>query len=222
MTTHSFSTKWRTERAGLLWPAMDVKCAQVVFDMSRDLELVMKYVDGMGARPSRSCIQAGGNCGVWPRALAAHFAQVYTAEPHPLNFVALTVNTADMLNVIRLQVAFGFDRVTVGTALAAHETDNCGAFFVTPGKGAIPTIRIDDLAIPDCALIYLDIEGFELEALRGAEYTIGRGRPVIVLEDKGLSTRYGTEIGQAGEWIMKTFPYRQAARIHRDVVLVPV
>ncbi len=52
------------------------------------------------------------------------------------------------------------------------------------GAGDIPTIRIDDLELPDLAFFKLDIEGYEARALRGAEQTLLRFKPLVMFEDK--------------------------------------
>ena len=45
-----------------------------------------------------------------------------------------------------------------------------------------PTIIIDNLNLPGCDLIQLDIEGYELKALKGAIETIKKYKPVICVE----------------------------------------
>jgi hypothetical protein len=50
------------------------------------------------------------------------------------------------------------------------------------GNGLIPTIIIDDLNLPGCDLIQLDIEGYELNALLGAVKTIKKYKPVLCVE----------------------------------------
>lgn len=202
---------FRDER-GFLWPAEDTQCAAAVFDSVTDLEIVMPHV-----KDRRICIQAGGNCGVWPRWLADRFDVVLTFEPDPTNFTALAVNTADKPNVIRFQCALGGLPGMIGLA---REAGNCGAHFVS-GSGAIPSMRIDDFNLPYCGLIYLDTEGAELPALHGAKYLIQSCRPVIVIEDKGLSERFGFKRGDADRWLAAEFGYRAVARPHRDVVFVP-
>ncbi len=204
---------FRIER-GLLWPAMDEHCAKVIFDTQKDLDVALQYVDSFEA-----CVQAGGNCGVWPRTLAAKFKRVYTAEPHPQNFTALAWNTADLQNVVRLQCAFGQERGFIRMNLAEDEGANCGAYFVAD-DGHIPTLLIDDLGLQSCGLIYLDIEGYEMKALRGAERTIRKCRPAIVIEDKGLSKKYGMKRGDCEKWLESAFDYVPAQRVRRDVILV--
>jgi FkbM family methyltransferase len=206
--------RFRMER-GLYWPAMDVDCAKVIFDMAKDLDHVWPFITDWSA-----CFQAGGNCGIWPRILATRFQNVYTAEPHPDNFVALTLNTAELPNVVRFQCALGDGTGLIKLALADHEKQNIGAYYVEAG-GNIPTVLIDDFGLPTCGLIYLDIEGMELKALMGAYNTIERCRPVIVIEDKGLSDKYGTRKGDAEKWLAEHHHYKVAKRVHRDVILIP-
>lgn len=203
---------FRNER-GFLWPATDTECARVVFDTAVDLESALPHVKDFSL-----CAQAGGNCGIWPRWLADRFNVVLTFEPDPLNFTALAANTHDKPNVIRMQAALGH---TAGLIGLAREDGNCGAHFVS-GAGAIPTIRIDDLALPSCGLICLDIEGAENNALIGATRTIAKFKPVIVIEDKGLSERFGRKQGFAEHSLGRQFGYQVVARPHRDVVLACV
>lgn len=201
---------FRNER-GLLWPATDTECAAVVFDTAVDLDHAMPHV-----KDRSLCVQAGGNCGVWPRWLADRFDVVFTFEPDHLNFTALAANTHDKPNVIRMQAALGHTPRMIGLE---REAGNCGAHFVS-GAGMVPTIRIDDLALPSCGLICLDIEGAEIDALKGAVKTIAANKPVIVIEDKGLSERFGHKKGDAERWLAGAFGYTVTARPHRDVVLV--
>ena len=89
------------------------------------------------------------------------------------------------------------------------------------GDGPIPVMRIDDLGLTACDLICLDVEGYELMALAGAIDTIRRYRPVVMVEDKGCSRRYGVEEGAVESWLVGAFEYRLAERVNRDVVLAP-
>jgi FkbM family methyltransferase len=200
---------FRQER-GLWWPETDTECARVVFDTAVDLEAALPHVRDFGL-----CVQAGGNCGVWPLWLSERFEIVLTFEPDHLNFTALAANTHARPNIIRTQAALG-DRA--GLIGLAREPGNCGAHFVS-GAGNVPTIRIDDLGLPACGLICLDIEGAEMPALIGAMELIERCRPVVVIEDKGLSERFGYKKGDAEQWLADLAGYEVIARPHRDVVL---
>lgn len=180
--------------------------------MAADLEAVYPL-----CRSFRVAVQAGGNCGIWPAALGKKFERVYTFEPDPMNFRCLCAN-APAENIIKFNAALGYRHEMIDLV---RQPDNCGAHSVArDAKGGLPTLCIDDLSLRECDLIYLDIEGYEFRALRGALATIERCHPVIVVEDKGLSERYGSARGDIEKWLGAEFGYRVAARPHKDVVLV--
>lgn len=213
---------FRMER-GLMWPNYDVKCAAVIFKMSSDLPATFKFL-----KKKRTVIQAGGNCGVWPRALAPHFDAVYTFEPDPKNYFALRWNTKELANVHTFNAALGAQAGLVTLTIPDHELDNCGAIMIDPDgvestrsvTNPLPMYRIDGFDLPAVDLIYLDIEGYELNALKGAERTIELCKPIITLEDKGLSTPYGSAEGDVVRWLQDR-GYFVAERVHRDVILAP-
>lgn len=211
-------TGYRRER-GLLWPDYDQRCAQVTFaETESALPQVLQHV-----RQRRAVVQAGGNCGQMVLLLAAEFGAVYTFEPDPRNFVALTINTSHLSNVCRFQAALGAQRHSRGMADgdAKFPGVNCGALYMS-GLGIIPTIRIDDLGLRCCDLLLLDVEGGEAVAIDGAAETVARCRPVIVIEDKGLGVQfYGEQPHAAETHLIEAHGYRRAARIKNDFVMVP-
>lgn len=46
----------------------------------------------------------------------------------------------------------------------------------------VPVVRLDDVLTRPPAVVKIDVEGAELEALRGARHTLGECRPTVVLE----------------------------------------
>lgn len=198
---------------GFLWPEEDQDCAGAVWKSLPDLHLALAECRG-----SEIAVQAGGNVGVWPKRLGEVFEAVYTFEPEPKNFYCLAHNCPDA-HVMKFQAALGYTRNFVGMAYA-EGTRNMGACYVN-GGGKIPILRIDDLGLPGCDLIQLDLEGYELEALLGAEETIRRYRPVIMIEEKHQfwPGRYPWGSGDAEEYLA-TFGYKVKARPGRDLILV--
>ncbi len=127
------------------------------------------------------CVQAGGNLGMYPRMLATRFKTLYTFEPDPLNFACLVKNvTTD--NVIKLNAGLGSQNELVGMNILA--VSNLGMNQTVQGAagGYIPMFTIDQLALKECNLIWLDIEKREDQAIYGAEQTIMKFHPVIALE----------------------------------------
>lgn len=203
---------YRLER-GLLWPSDDTECAAVVFDTTGDADLAVSH-----CKARNVVVQAGGNCGVWARHFAGIFKRVVTFEPDPVNFRALVWNTSDCSNVLSLPCALG----SHGGAWCGmdRQKGNAGAHQVTDGDFA-PVVTLDSLKLLACDLIYLDIEGSEMDAILGAKQTIDFYRPVIAVEDKGLSQRYGYAKEDVVRHLELNHGYEVVARPNRDVLMVP-
>lgn len=165
---------------GLWWPDADVRARPaIVAQCAEALPLVLPLVE-----EKRVCVQAGGNVGVYPMALAAFFDRVITFEPDAENLACLSKN-ATQGSIAIFKAALG---ATAGTcSVQVVEPDNCGAHKTVP-SGPIPVMTIDGLSLDQCDLIWLDIEGAEADAIEGARATIARFSPIIVLEEKGLGS----------------------------------
>lgn len=124
-------------------------------------------------------IQAGGNCGMYPCLFSKIFERVYTFEPDPLNFYTLVQNCQND-NIVKIQAALGNDHRMIGIALGPP--DNVGMHKIAE-HGIVPQLCIDDFDWPACDLIQLDIEQYEIYALRGAVETIKKFHPVIQIEN---------------------------------------
>jgi FkbM family methyltransferase len=127
-------------------------------------------------------IQAGGNCGYLLNTFIDHFNTIYTFEPDPINFYCLNNNISSQ-NVIKMQCCLGDDGMPVSTQqlIRPNKPNDTGGVHVS-GKGNTPSIIIDNLNLPDCNLIQLDIEGYEYKALLGAISTIKKYKPVLCVE----------------------------------------
>lgn len=178
-------------------------------------------------KTKRCVVQAGGAMGMWAKRMAQVFGEVYTFEPTPDSFYCCSFNCPEE-NIHCFNAALGDVRGMVNMQFPEHKArsktgkDNLGGFRCFDG-GSIPTLRIDDLALPVCDLIFLDLEGYELFALKGAKETIAKCNPVIVMEDKGCSVAFNYAKGDVEKYLQKEHGYKTLKRFHggRDVVCVP-
>lgn len=161
----------------------------------------------------RTAIQAGGNVGVWPREFAKHFEKVISFEPDELNFECMVKNTENIDNLEIYNTALG-DKT--GSGALNRVSYNCGAHYLKDGA-EFQVMTIDSLGLDSCDLIQLDVEGFELNALKGAQKTIEEFKPVIMVEDKGLSNRYGSNKGDIEKWL-EPLGYIAHAETARDII----
>jgi len=205
-------------RNGWLWPTSDSIAFEVI---GREAAQLPDILDHVPLDRRRVCVQAGGNCGLMVRPLAAAFETVYTFEPHPQNFACLVHNLDGCPNVIKMQACVG-DGATPPVGLAGWprsvRSGNTAAVHVY-GAGVVPVLAIDALNLPRCDLLMLDVEGYEMEALVGARNTIDQHYPVIVLELIGHTKRYGATTADVVAWLEQR-GYKPVRRLERDTVFV--
>ncbi len=165
----------------------------------------------------RIAVQAGGNIGAWPVWLSKRFQQVLTFEPEKVNYDCLIRNVEPYANIETYNAALS-DRV--GEAFL-NVCRSIGSHHVSAtGSQAVKLLTIDSFNLEALDYIVLDVEGFEWEALAGADETIRRFRPIIQVEDRG----HGATKGQG-----KTFTdiinllqgYQIQTRVGRDVIFTP-
>jgi len=112
-------------------------------------------------------LDGGANVGAYTRIMAQHFDRVIAFEPAPDTFACL-VALSDRREQVGLKGRFGHRSLSRRVS----------------GPGAIQSLPIDDLELPALAFLKLDLEGYEVRALRGALATLKRCRPYVLFEDK--------------------------------------
>lgn len=162
------------------WPDRDIVCHKVAYDFEGAKHAIRQ------CKKLDLVIQAGGNVGAWPKYLKTRFKTVYTFEPSTENYELMLRNISGE-DIRAYHAALGRSS---GLCTVVQNKKNCGDDQTRPGND-IEVIAIDDLEL-DPDLIYLDIQGDELPALEGAQGTIRRCNPVIVIEyDRKMLRRHG-------------------------------
>jgi FkbM family methyltransferase len=153
------------------------------------------YLRNTANRPRKVCVQAGGNCGLFPRLLSNYFERVYTFEPDYLNFFCLTLN-CQKSNIYKMQAALGAKHDLCD--LNRSWSTNVGGFNIelNSSNRTIPVVTIDSLNLDACDFIQLDVEGHDYLALVGGLETIKKYKPVISAERAGADIL--TMLGELG------------------------
>jgi FkbM family methyltransferase len=189
--------------------------------MRRDLPYLDRIIQRVPQK--RVAVQAGACLGVYPKRLAAAFGVTYVFEPSAELF-PLMVTNAPETNIVRFQAALGCDRALVGVSRQRRDgkpTNHEGITHIA-GPGSIPTLCLDDLALPVCDLVYLDVEGYELYALQGAVETIARCRPLLAVEINKNAAFLGLSRDEVRAYITDVLQYRFVERLQSDEVYEPV
>ncbi len=133
----------------------------------------------------RTAVQAGGNMGLWPLRLAKCFLRVITFEPDAASAACLLMNVA------------GHPRIDVRGEALGIVPGHCGIHHRSVGSHQVVAGRdvevttIDALGLEDLDFLQLDVEGYEWHAVAGASDTLARCRPLIQLELRDFTRKYG-------------------------------
>lgn len=97
---------------------------------------------------------------------------------------------------------------TTGNAHVAIEGEHPGTRGVAHPERAyeianVPMRRIDSMGFSGVDFIKIDVEGFERAVIAGAEKTIRRDKPIIVVEQKGNDRAYNDEPNAAVKLLQK-------------------
>jgi FkbM family methyltransferase len=137
-----------------------------------------------------TAIDIGANFGLYSLQMSRLYQRVISFEPNPE--VAAPLIAARLANVTlihegvssRSDEATLFIPVANGVKLAGWASlnqENCPQ-ATSFSRLAIPLRTLDAHGFNDVGLIKIDVEGHEIEVLRGAEQTIRRCRPHLIIE----------------------------------------
>jgi FkbM family methyltransferase len=145
-------------------------------------------------RPGQTVLDVGANIGAHtvPLArLAGAGGRVLAFEPQRIPYYCLCANVVlnNLSRVACYQAAVG----AAGGSVRVPELDftrennfgGVGLLRDYPGLpcSTVPVVRVDDLQLPACHFLKVDVEGMERQALEGAADTIRRHRPLLYVED---------------------------------------
>jgi FkbM family methyltransferase len=128
-----------------------------------------------------TALDIGAHVGLWSKALVQRFSRVVAFEPLPQLRACLERNVmSDRLQVVPM--ALGNDH---GCVAFDYNEAHTGETHVAAGKrGLIPLGKLDDFKLEGIDYVKIDVEGFELSVLQGAEATLRANQPIIIVEEK--------------------------------------
>ena len=128
-------------------------------------------------------IDVGANVGLWSRDLCNYFQTVIAVEPVAEFRECLARNvTANNLQI--KPVALGAAPAMINMIITPANTGHSHVDMDSVGQGNTEMITLDSLDLPQVDYIKIDCEGFENNIILGAQKTILKYRPIMVVEDK--------------------------------------
>lgn len=192
----------------------------------------------------RVAVDVGAHCGLWSMQLAKQFGHLHAFEPVERHRECFLANLAGCENVDLYGCGLGDKSGFVSieskpdssgdSRVAAYAErdewaepvrydENDIPIGPTPASANAPRIplkTLDSFDLQDVDFIKIDTEGYELHVVRGAEETIKRCKPVMIVEQKGHGMQYfGFRKEEAVE-LLESWGMKRAAGISGDWIMV--
>lgn len=172
--------------------------------------------DLLPARPGpRLAVDVGAWYGPWTRRLSGLVERVLAVEPNPAVARVLDRTTPASVRVVQAAAGDLPGRTTLWVPGTGRGSEGVAGLQQRDGFAPVEVdrVRLDDVLAAgprppvagEVALVKVDVEGFELEVLRGAERTLTEHRPVVVVElehhrsDVGAAVAHLSSLGYDAE-----------------------
>ena len=153
------------------------------FTQSKCLDKFIKHCENKNLKFNH-VLDIGAWVGTWTMKINPFCGRVVAFEPDPLHYECLVKNVPE--DVETHQLAVGND----SKMISLSQDDFTQAKRVL-GEGIIPMVTIDSLNLDDVDLIKVDVEGYEMEVLKGAEKTL-QNVSYLMIELNNNSKKYGS------------------------------
>jgi len=161
-------------------------------------EIVMQQ--GIGS----TVLDVGANIGNHSIFFAEMFEKVISFEPNPKTFAVLKINTGHLKNVIPLMIGASSSKATLsfkvnelnmgGSRIVSEDTlmdqKNCSQIKIE----VWPIDQVDEVRDEKIGLVKIDVEGHEIDVIRGMSDTLRRNKPIIAFEQEATEIINGSSV----------------------------
>ena len=166
-----------------------------------------------------TAIDAGANYGIMSANLNSKFSKIYAFE------VDTPVRDCLKKNVEKFQLN---NVVVCDSGLSDKEElvslnylkNTFGTHINKAVSGTHSCKTLDSFELTEVGFIKLDCEGYEPYILKGAEQTIKKYKPVILMEEKNYSKRYYGEEGNLAVELLLGWGYTMEVSWPKDCVMI--
>ena len=178
------------------------------FTQSKCLEKFIAYCKNKNLKFNH-ILDIGAWVGTWTMAMNDFCGRVVAFEPDPIHYQCLVKNCPD--NVETHQLAVGNENKMISLS-----EDNFTQAKRVVGEGDIPMITVDSLKLNDVDLIKIDVEGYELEVLKGAIKTL-KNIKYLMIELNNNSKKYGSSNREIEKYL-HGLGFRVLIKVWPDIV----
>ena len=187
----------KIEKVNDFWvPSNDVHIEQwksgAPFTQNKCLNKFIKYCESQ-TKKMKTVIDVGAWCGTWAKAIEPFAKKVIAFEPDKTHFECLqrncTVNCTPRMEAVGAQlqeVSLTEDNFT-----QAKRVDE---------KGNIRMITLDHMEYEDVDMIKIDVEGYEMQVLKGATKTLENIK-YLMIELNNNTKKYGSNNMEVEKYI---------------------
>ena len=178
----------KIEKVNDFWvPSNDVHIEQwksgTPFTQNKCLNKFIKYCESQ-TKKMKTVIDVGAWCGTWAKAIEPFAEKVIAFEPDKTHFECLQRNCT--INCTPRMEAVGAQLQEVSLT-----EDNFTQAKRVDEKGNIRMITLDHMAYEDVDMIKIDVEGYEMEVLKGATKTLESVK-YLMIELNNNTKKYGS------------------------------
>lgn len=190
----------------------------------KKLDRAVEFVKTRGV-----AIDIGAHVGLWSKVLASRFEHVYAFEPLKPHRDCFARNLEGIGNVTLFGYALSDKSEQLNIRMPLDNTGHSHVAKDYDGDASreweCHAVPLDSLKWPDklkIDFVKIDVEGWELAVVRGAEETLRKHWPVIIIEQKphGNAERYGWKQRDALAQLLR-WGFKEVAHISGDHILVP-
>jgi len=170
-------------------------------------------------------LDVGSHVGTWAVDLCNMFNKVYCFEPIEIHRECLTRNLSgfpsDRFEI--LPYALGAENdVEIALEYAAEGNSGTASITTDVEQGEYKAVlkTLDSFDFEKIDYIKVDVEGFELQFLKGASETIKRTKPVINIEIKNTCERFGTTQLEIANYLVNDLGMDCVGRTVADYIFI--
>lgn len=187
----------KIEKVNDFWvPSNDVHIEQwkagAPFTQNKCLNKFIKYCESQNKK-MKTVIDVGAWCGTWSKAIEPFAKKVIAFEPDKVHFECLQRNCT--INCDPRMEAVGAEVMEVSLT-----EDNFTQAKRVNEKGNIRMINLDYMNYQDVDMIKIDVEGYEMQVLKGATKTLENVK-YLMIELNNNTKKYGSNNMEVEKYI---------------------